>query len=439
MNYLYLLLILEGILLIFVASYTKLDLTSPSFITITMFLLSTVCIILNEEYWDVHFLPKTYFAVFGGLFLIAILEFFIKRMTYRKNVWIDQQTYIARGSIYFDFGVKILFLTITTIFSLIYIVSVIRTGGQNSGNLLGAISIVHTDEEASVGLLATICVRMMRLICYPCLYYLTYNVIVCREKLISNIWLLLVILEAFLVIFFSGVRSTYLYYIFAGVFYTVMLQRFKKGWREVKLKNYIKPIAIFLGIFVAVFIGSRTIVKGHDFTSTEIEYFTFYLGRPLHLFNKIIDDTTAAFPTHYNNILGAHTFKWFYQELYKFGLISTNIEATNFSYVGGGFYGGGNVYTMFSYALHDFGYIGMYIYIALLYFIYDWIYYKKFKYSSSITTKGVTLMVFGSFYYIILMTFYGALTNQMKLQTILETLIMVVIFKYLPKLRCRKR
>ena len=48
-------------------------------------------------------------------------------------------------------------------------------------------------------------------------------------------------------------------------------------------------------------------------------------------------------------------------------------------------------------------------------------------------------MVFGSFYYIILMTFYGALTNQMKLQTILETLIMVVIFKYLPKLRCRKR
>lgn len=108
-----------------------------------------------------------------------------------------------------------------------------------------------------------------------------------------------------------------------------MLQRFKKGWK-VKLKNYIKPIAIFLGIFVAVFIGSRTIVKGHDFTSTEIEYFTFYLGSPLHLFNKIIDDTTAAFPTHYNNILGAHTFKWFYQELYKFGLISTNIEATNF-------------------------------------------------------------------------------------------------------------
>ena len=94
-----------------------------------------------------------------------------------------------------------------------------------------------------------------------------------------------------------------------------MLRRFKKGWHTVKLRKYIKYIVIFGGAFVLLFIATRTIIKNHEFKSTGLEYITFYLGSPLHLLNKILEDTTQAFPTHYNDILGAHTFRLFYQEL----------------------------------------------------------------------------------------------------------------------------
>lgn len=438
-NYLYLLMTIKIILLLFVVKYTHMDFTSPSFITILMFLISTLCIIWNEDYWEVSFLPQTCFVVAGGLLLIVFLELLIKNIYYKKNVWLDKDIYANAVPIYFDTVVKLLFFTMTTLMTAIFVFSVIRAGGVNYGSVFDAISIVHVDDEVSTGILGIICARMMRLITYPCLFFFTFNVFLCGEQLKKNLWLILVILESFIVIFFSGVRSTYLYYIFAGFFYTIMLQRFKNGWRKVDIKKYIKPV-IFLGsAFLAIFLGSRTIVKGHDFTSTGLEYITFYLGSPLHLFNKIIDNTTAAFPTNYTNIIGAHTFKWLYQEFYKFGLMDTYIEATNFNYVGGGFYGGGNVYTMFAYTLHDFGYFGMYICILFLYYIFISIYYKRFRYCDYIGGQITRLMVFGSFYHIIFMTFYGILVSQLKLQTIFETIIMIFVFRYLPKIRITRK
>lgn len=437
MNYLYLLTITEILLLLCIVKFTSMDFTSPGFITVAMFLIASFCVIWNEKYWDVEFVWHTYYVVTASLILIVLVEFLIKnRLGKCRRIWIDQQVFIESASYNIAFGTKVIFLFLTTLFMLIYVITVVWIGGTNT-SVLKAIGVVHNNSEINVGVLPTACARLSRLICFPCLFIFIYNLVKCKEKLQKNVWLLLPIFESFVTVFFSGVRSTFLYYFFAAFFYTVMLQRFKLNWKKVDLKKHIKLIIIFGIIFVTVFVESRSIVKNREYTSSGIDYVTFYLGSPLHLLNKIIDDTTLALPTYYNSLPGAHTFKWFYQELSKFGLVTTEIEATRFMHVGGGYYGGGNVYTIFLYPLHDFGFIGMLVYIVLFYAFFDYLYYKYFRFNRSIINSLTPLMIYGSYYYFVLMSFYVSMTAQIKLQTILEMVLTVTVFKLLIKLRIR--
>ena len=78
MNYLYLLLITEIVFLLIHMAATKLDFTSPGFVTLALFILSTVCVIWNEDYWDVEFHPLTYWLVTAGLAVAIGVELIIK-------------------------------------------------------------------------------------------------------------------------------------------------------------------------------------------------------------------------------------------------------------------------------------------------------------------------------------------------------------------------
>ena len=438
-SYLYLLLFTEIILLILTMLITSFDFVSPGFITIFMFILSTICVIWNEDYWNVRFTQQTYNIVTLGLAVIVVVELFIKNILsqQRKNVWIDQKEFARREGYRINIGTQATMALIFTIMMIIYVSAVVRAGGSSS--LLNNIGVVHTDVEIDVGIVGSICIRVLRLGAFPFLFFFINNVVCCKKKILNNILLLVPVLDAMIAIFFSGVRSTFMYYIIAVLFYIVMLQRFRYGWKEIKWRKYIKHIIIFGGLFIVFFVGSRSIVKNHGFTSTGMEYITFYLGSPLHLFNKIVNNTTLAFPTHYSNIPGAHTFKWFYQEIYKFGLIDTYVEDTRFVAVGGGYYGGGNVYTIFATPYHDFGLFGMLIYVALFYAVFNYIYYKKFKYNQKVSNSLESLMLFGSYYYFVFMSFYGTMTAQLKLQTILEMAVIIVIFRLLYTVKIKLR
>lgn len=437
MNYLYLLLITEIVFLLIHMAATKLDFTSPGFVTLALFILSTVCVIWNEDYWDVEFHPLTYWLVTAGLAVAIGVELIIKLLfqIQKRRVWIDQQKFIEFKGYQISVPVQFVSAILFTGMMVVYIVAIVRAGG--SDDLLTNIGVVHNDVEIEVGTLPTICIRILRLEAFVYLYFFVCNVFICRQRFAQNALLLVPVLAAWTAIFFSGVRSTFVYYFLAVIFYAIMLRRFKKGWHTVKLRKYIKYIVIFGGAFVLLFIATRTIIKNHEFKSTGLEYITFYLGSPLHLLNKILEDTTQAFPTHYNDILGAHTFRLFYQELFKFGLMDTKVEETYFVAVGGGYYGGGNVYTIFGPPFHDFGFAGTMVYTAIFYGVFDFIYYKCFRYGIRIARSHSVLIVYGAYYYLVLMSYYGTLTAQLKLQTLLEMAVIVILYKYIPRIKIR--
>lgn len=436
MNSLYILFIGEFFLLLWVLTFTKTDIICPSFITVLMFFLSTVCIMWNEKYWGVEFKIKTTLVVLFGLFLICFLEYFVKILYVKKSyyIWKDKTDYFQFTSMEMSKGMGVIFTFFTTLLMVIYILGVFRSGGTTS--LLKAIGVVHNNSESSVGLLPTIAIRILNKIAYPCVFIMAYNAV--KGNLKRNMWLLIPTIESCIGIFFSGVRSTFMYVIFAFIVYYIIFYRFKNGWRSVKLKTYIKPLFIMTVIFLIVFVGSRSIVKNREYTSSILEYITFYLGSPLHLFNRIIDNLDMGLPLAQGSYVGTYSFTWLYQELYKFGILGKDtIDATRFVAVGGSYYGGGNVFTIFSSAMQDFGLFGMYVYILVIYYLILRCYYKNFKYNRFIKKSEIKLLVFGYFSNYYLMAFYCALSKQFKIQTILEIFIMIVVYKCLMKYKVK--
>ena len=438
MNYLYLLLITEIAFLLIHMAATQLDFTSPGFITLSIFILSTICVIWNEDYWDVEFEPLTYWLITAGLAVAIAVELLIKLLfqMHRKKVWIDQEKFIGFKGYQISTMTQLFSALIFTAMAAAYILAIIRAGGNN--DLLTNIGVVHNDIEIEVGTIPTICIRVLRLEAFVYLYFFICNVFVCKQKFLQNALLLVPVIATLAAVFFSGVRSTFVYYFLAAFFYAVMLKRFKTSWRTVKFRKYFKYIVIFGSLFALMFIVTRTIVKNHEFKSTGMEYITFYLGSPIHLLNRIIKDTTQAFPTHYTDVLGAHTFKMFYQEMYKFGFMSFKVEETYFVAVGGGYHGGGNVYTIFGPSYHDFGFAGTMVYTAVFYAVFNFFYYKCFRYGIYIAKSHSALVLYGAYFYLVLMSYYGTLTAQLKLQTLLEMAVIVVLYKYIPRIKIRR-
>jgi oligosaccharide repeat unit polymerase len=431
MNYLYLLLATEFFLLTFAFVITKMDYISPSVVTCAMFTLSTLCVIYNETYWDVHFTGMTYVVVSSGLLVIILTEFFVQNVTKRKRYWIDiekkrQETSVEVSNILYE-----VFIIFCVILTFVFIREIRRLGGFG----LSAISNVKNDDDLNISVVAKIALRIMRGVPYPCLYIFAHNVILCGDKIKNNIKLLVPVLLSLIVIFFGGSRAPYVYIAIAMVIYILMFDRYKNGWRNVDVRKYIKYIIPAIVIFMFVFVWTRSIVKGHEFSSTPLEYITFYFGSPIHLLNKILPNTSYTFKNY--TLFGANCFTLFYEELYKFGLVKEYIpfNDTSFIAVGGGFVGGGNVYTMFANSYHDFGFLGMLLFCCIFYGIIDYVYYAKIKYNKCLCNHDTTLLVYGFLYYLVFLNFYTTMSAFLKFQTILEILVMVMIYKMLKKLK----
>ena len=94
------------------------------------------------------------------------------------------------------------------------------------------------------------------------------------------------------------------------------------------------------------------------------------------------------------------------------------MEETYFVAVGGGYHGGGNVYTIFGPSYHDFGFAGTMVYTAVFYAVFNFFYYKCFRYGIYIAKSHSALVL--------------------KLQTLLEMAVIVVLYKYIPRIKIRR-
>ncbi len=435
MELLYLLLLIEFGLLLIVTVTTTFDFISPSFITLTMFTISTVCVIFNSGSWNIDFKITTFGIIAIGLTVMVLVELSVKNY-YKKSSFynydgfkvVSSEPAWVRGYILKDI------ILVSSILMMFIYVREVHNIGQNLSlnNMISEIGAVKA-SELHTSTIATLCLRIGYALSNLYAFIFCHNIIISKQKLKKNAYLLISAVCGVIASFYSGSRGMLMGSIIAFLFYFIIFMRISKGWKEIKIKKYLKYIIPIIIIFIAFFYFSRNAVKNREYTSGPIEYISYYLGNSQQLLNLSINNGNKAFPNIYN-LPGVYTFQFLYNELSGFGIVSLP-EKISSRFLRLNSFTQGNVYTMFGEPYHDFGFIGMLLYIAIFYWIFSYFYYKYIRnWKNTKKSKGVFLIL-GTQYYLIFFTFYLAPTIWLKIQTIITIFIILLVFKIIKRYR----
>lgn len=438
MDLVFLLFIWEIILLMMVLLITSFDYTCPSFITLIMFSLSTFSLIMNYRNWRITFNVKTFMIIVCGLSTMVIVESFVKRYHMKKNdVLADDGFYIITyEEPWINDGIMKCLILVSSILMMVIYIREVKTIGRslNLSTMISSIGAVkQSDYHTST--IATLCLRIGYALSNLYGFVFCHNVVVSHEKIKKNSYLLVSMVAGVASSFYSGSRSMMLNVIFAFIFYFVIFLRITRGWKKIDVKKYLKYIIPAIVLFVTIFYFSRSIVKNREYTSDIFEYITYYLGNSQQLLNIAVENTSIAFPIK-SYLPGLYTFQFLYNEMAGMGLVSLSDSiSSQFMQLGSGTLVRGNVYTLFGEPYHDFGLIGMLIYVMLFYFIFSHYYYKYIRHWKNKLKSKRVLLIFGSQYYLVLFTFYLAPTIWIKLQTIATIIIVLSVYQFFMKYR----
>ncbi len=436
MELVFLVLIWEIVLLLVIILDTAFDYTCPSFITLTMFLLSTISLILNYQNWNVTFSLKTCLILICALTNLVLIEMFVRNY-HRKNVNYREDggfTKVIEESPWITDGVmKSIILVSSLLMMVIYIKEIGSIGSSlNLTTMISAIGAVK-QSEYHTSTIATLCLRIGYALAGLYGFIFCHNVIVAHDKVRKNVYLLISMFAGVVSSFYSGSRGMMVGTIFSFIFYFIIFSRIVRGWKEFNIKKYLKYIIPVGILFIIVFYFSRSIVKNREYTSGIIEYITYYLGNSQQLLNLAVENTAIPFPSD-NGLPGLYTFQFLYNELDGLGLISLPERiSSGFLYLNRNTLVSGNVYTLFGEPYNDFGFIGMIVYVALFYFIFSHYYYRYIRYWRNTQKSKIILLIYGTQYYLVFFTFYLAPTIWVKLQTFATIIIVLIAYQFFRK------
>lgn len=428
----WLLLVIE-IILLYIAYYLNgKDFLSPSVLTIAVFILSTLCIIYNHEYWAVSYKLYTTFVVSLGL-LIAVFADYVELYFVRRNPKYSNNLHYELEPVAINPFINTLSCLFLTVCLLIFLRKIMELGTRIGVTGFLSIGAVKDSAEVSVQGIPLICYDLNILGSFIYIYILCNNII-SGVKIKKCLIYIYPILLGVLAGIFRGNRGVLIQIVIGIIVEFVILYRWKNGIKSINTRVFIKKSIPIFALFSIAFYFLREIVKGRSVTSTFINYFTYYLGSPLFLFNKYLQDPLSVYSS--TNYFGGTTFANFYGYLYSKGIVSKPVGILNFTNVVPGTTSAGNEYCFFMRPYHDFGLVGMLIFTFIFFSIFSHFYYKLRNIQDFSKRKVFRLIVFSYFYFMVFMTFYYCFTAQeFRPQTVVLMLALYVAYFLLIKKR----
>lgn len=425
-NYIYVLFFSELILIAISYVISRGNMLSPSFVSYVMFAVSTICVIYNIEYWDVHYSGRAYLYTMLGLISMLFAELVTLRLVGYKKTYTTLKDskevikpYHVRRAVSFIIAILSIIMTVT------YAYFVLRLGAGLGGKGLNAIGYLKHNGDGN--LFGKIVYRISMVLFYVYSYIVFYNVLKAKCKLRTQIVNIIPIICFFVVTFFNGNRMGFLkclsaFYVVALVF-TYQTSTFAKK----NIRKIMKYVIILGGVLVVSFYLMRVIMKVNTTTGerTIIDYLTYYVGSPVLLFSKYLDNPSLV---HANNSLfGETTLTSILQEL-GFSPIYEN----KMLYVGGESAFAGNAMTWFQEPYNDYGLFGMCMFTFIVYWGFDIIVYKWVLKKNK--TEGIITLMF--FYFVVVSSFYYCQTMfALSFMNVLYIFVILFVLKYLQRIK----
>ena len=408
------------------------DILSPSIITSFMFLLAVYSIYINFNKWNVNLSIDTFLIVSIGLTVIVVVELFFKYLCQRNKDETNEDFFIPTIPLYKL--KKIYLLCFLSLF--LFTKSVFELANQIGVTGLLGIGAVKDSTQVNIRGIPLIAFDLCFYTGFVFIYLFLVNYIYGKKKFDY----LIPVCVGIIAVVVRGARILLLQYITSGIFITIILISKKNNnkMKKISFKMLMKIIIIII-LFLILFYNLREIVKGRKNDTIFIDYITYYVGSPLYLFDKVIEDSTDIYLGH--KYFGACTFTNFYQTLYHLKVLKYNVSGLSFkTIVLKDRKLSGNEFTIFMRPYIDFGFLGMIIFIAAFYGFFSYIYYRKILYKPISTKNNLWLLYYSIFFYQIVMSFYLCFTCQdFRPQIIFFLIYIFLLYKYIYKLSDKEK
>lgn len=390
--------------LLFIAAYyfSGFDIMAPSCMMCIMFIISTTIALLNLDNWNISFGLYTSILIGSGLLVYVLAEIFFRfffcgqlRGPYStseehdcKRIYIS--TTLANAIIVFN--IVILYL---------YLRGIIRIVGENLSNLgsyfhayrvLGIKSLENGTSMTSGCI--NFALKFVAASGYLSGYLLMRNYALKSESRITQVKYIVILLLSILPSVMSGGRTGILRMLSALLVFYYISWHQHNGWERNLSWKYIR---LGLGAFFILapsFYYSLALL-GRATNRTLTDYVADYISSSICLFDAYLKDPVPCVSWGEESLVGVKKIL----SVIGIGEPSTkyNLEFRTLGI------GRSNVYTFFRRPLHDFGLIGMYIFVACIAFLFAYIYFEKIKHRPQRSCAG-WVIAYGYLYYWILVS-----------------------------------
>ena len=423
------LIIFELGLFCFAYYFSDHDIMAPSCMMCIMFIISTTFALLNVNNWGIDFSINTSLLIITGLFAYIIAEILF------RYVFCGQ----LRGSVHIheeydteNIVIKPWILDAIALFDVIvvyiYLKSIIKAVGGSMANLndyfhayrvMGINSIEYSGTSitsGSINFLLRFVVASGYLAAFMCMR----NLVSRYRKSSIQIRYAAIVVISLLPSLMTGGRTGLLKMFAAILIYYYICWHQRNGWDRNLSAKYIKiGFAAFFVMAPGFYFSLNAL--GRKTNRTIIDYISDYLASSICLLDKYLKDPIPCTSWGEESLVGVR------KALASLGIGSPSMKYNlEFRTLG---IGRSNVYSFFRRPLHDFGYLGMYVFVMLIAFFFAWMYYKKIKYQPREKCTGWVIAYGYLYYWIMCSSIVQYSVNMISVGAVIQIVIAVIGYK----------
>ena len=416
------------LILIFIISYylTGKDLLSPPVIMAGMFMLSSFFALLNAEAWHIDYSFKAYIIIISGVLAFSLPFYILNTDVTNKMRRICpalkddvHSLHLARWKIWATIFLDIVIVAVYWI----SISRLVRNDGYMGDNIQWYFrTLTNYQAEESLGGFIRIIIKVVDVTSYLFIYVFVNNVLICKERIKTNLLLFIPPLLFSVKTLMSGGRQDLLKLISFTIICSYLLNCQKARWkRNISVKYILIGLCSFVVVLPAFYYALS--LAGRSTTRTMFQTISTYVGGPIQHFNQYVND-----PIPPSDFWGNETFVPVLNTLGSIGLIdyhnSVHLEYRQLGVTTG------NVYTFFRRPLQDFGLLGMYIFVIFVALFFALFYYTQIKYRPANLKTDLKLVVYSYLlYWIVLSSIEQYSMTIISVHTAITLILFVVFWK----------
>ena len=368
------------LLIVFVISRrTQYFVITPQFAFTVSFLPALVMLSLFVDKWEVDLDNRTIALIISGAVVFTAVSFLSERL-FRRRITIGparKETY--RGPLLYQErtveNVKLLLFLCIGFFGvgvyLMYVASF--SGGFSLGNISGILSRyrdIYNEESPDMPTFVSVASMISTCIADYCVFYFFRNRAQLKGKSIKKILLVLCCVPGLMIPVLSGARGGIINF---GIF--VFATAIITSAKEIKLQRKTIKLAIVMAVLAVASLRVVGVMMGRDIGENAIDYIGMYLSAPIKNLDYTIQTESIGLFSGFGT--GNRTFGKLLTFLsFRFGLQFTPVDERSFRMFNG--HNTGNMYTVYYNLVHDAGFIGALLMIALTAFLCQ-IFYAAMK------------------------------------------------------------